>query len=338
MAHKQSIRIIAQFLLILVLVLPGCAPLIEPDTSSGSSSTPVVPTEPVEVKNPDVFVDVAAFESALLQALTVHDSEKLQIWMAEPFLTGAWREKLSNSSKGDAIKSLFNDQMGPENKLELVKNADLKALMGDKDPLSLLPADASGADAVLISGWGQDGLDEAILLITRQSDQSLRWSGLIQVRGGFSGTRLGGIAPYKNDAFGFSLYLPKDYQVNQPNAVEIQIIAPQVSGVPGMAFIFVEPANGRSAEQVAQSALDDAKTVLGEGSTISIDQTLNIEGEPAFVLNHLPGQDINRQLFMVHNDLLYHMLFAPFDLQSGNAYLQAADAYAMIVNTFHFTK
>lgn len=338
MAQKQPIRVITQFLLILVLVLPGCAPLIKPTTVGGSASTPIVSTEQPEVKNPDFFVDAAAFETALVQALTVGDTEKLQIWMAEPFLTGAWRENLSYTSKGDAIKSLLTDQMGAEKKLEPVKDVDLKALMGGKDPLTLLPAEAGGADAFLISGWGKDGLDEAIVLITRQSDQSLKWNGLIQVRGGFSGTRLGGITPYKNDAFGFSLYIPKDYQVNQQNAEEIAIIAPQVYGEPGIAFIFVEPANGRSAEQVAQAALEDAKTVLGEGSTISIDQTLDIEGEQAFVLNHLPGQDINRQLFMVHNDLLYHLMFTPFDPQAGTAYQQAADAYAMVVNTFHFTK
>ena len=52
----------------------------------------------------------------------------------------------------------------------------------------------------------------------------------------------------------------------------------------------------------------------------------------------LPGQDFNRQLFMVHDDLLYHMMFVPDDPQAGASYRQMEDAYAMIVNTFHFTK
>lgn len=65
---------------------------------------------------------------------------------------------------------------------------------------------------------------------------------------------------------------------------------------------------------------------------------MSIDGEKALVVKGLPGQDPNLQLFMVHNDLLYHMIFAPDDPQSVVAYRQMEDVYAMIVNTFHFAK
>ena len=64
---------------------------------------------------------------------------------------------------------------------------------------------------------------------------------------------------------------------------------------------------------------------------------MDIDGEQAFVVTGLPGQDSNRQLFMVHNDLLYHMMFVP-DNPQVDGYRQMEDVYAMIVNTFYFTK
>ncbi len=57
----------------------------------------------------------------------------------------------------------------------------------------------------------------------------------------------------------------------------------------------------------------------------------------AIVLSGLPGQDVNRQLFVVYNDLLYHITFVPDTPQVGTPYWQMEDLYAMIVNTFHFT-
>jgi hypothetical protein len=41
---------------------------------------------------------------------------------------------------------------------------------------------------------------------------------------------------------------------------------------------------------------------------------------------------------MVRGDRLYHMTFSPNDSRAGKAYEQMQDLYAMIINTFHFTK
>jgi hypothetical protein len=65
--------------------------------------------------------------------------------------------------------------------------------------------------------------------------------------------------------------------------------------------------------------------------------SLEIETARAIVLTGLPGQDSNRQLFMVHNDLLYHITFNPADPQASVVYQQMEDLYAMVINTFHFT-
>jgi hypothetical protein len=180
-----------------------------------------------------------------------------------------------------------------------------------------------------------DGLDEAILFIARQADNSLKLHGWMVIKGGVSGARLGGIQAYKNDAHGYSMYLPKDYQVSSPNPDYVSIVAPQANGGghPGGAYMFVEPANGRTAEQFVEAV----KAELGSGFNVSIGGAMDIDGAQALVVNGLPGQDPNRQLFMVHDDLLYHIIFMPDYPQGGDAYRQMEDVYAMIVNTFHFT-
>ena len=65
---------------------------------------------------------------------------------------------------------------------------------------------------------------------------------------------------------------------------------------------------------------------------------MSIDGAETFVVHFLPGQDLNRRLFMVHDDRLYRITFAPEDPQSGYSYRQMEDVFAMIVNTFHFTR
>lgn len=335
MLRRQPYRILPLFSLITVLILSGCAPLIQPVTTSGIAPTPLVSVEKGGVEDSNVFVDLTDFQAALLQALAARDTAKLQMWMTAPILTGTWRADMSDTSPAEAVKTLLADQLGADNFLTLVEDADLKALMGGKDPLSIARNEASVTNAFLVSGWGKDGRDEAILLVARQADNSLKLHGWMVVKGGLSGARLGGLQAYKNDAHGFSMYLPKDYQVSSPEANYVAIVAPQGNGGhPGGAYMFVEAANGRTAEQ----SVEAVKADLGPGFNVSIGTVLGIDGAQALIVNGLPGQDSNRQLFMVHDDLLYYIIFAPDDPQVGDAYWQMEDVYAMIVNTFQFTK
>jgi hypothetical protein len=336
MLRRSSFRLFSLLLPIAVLVLSSCAPLIQPVIAQEPPATPVVTLDTRGVDNPNVFADPATFQATLLQALATGDTEKLQRWMSDPFLTGTWRYSQSDVSPAEALKALYATQLGTENHLEAVVDADLKELMSSKDPLSIPNGEMGVPEAFLVSGWGKDGRDEAILYIAHQADDSLKWQGWIQIQGGFSGARLGCIRPYQNDANSYSLFLPKDDQAIESNATEVLVLAPG-QGHPGegraAAFIFIEPANGRSVEQVVEAV----NAEYPSGFNITVDPPINMDDVKALVVNGLPGQDSNRQLFMVHNDLLYHITFVPDNPQLGDAYQQMEDIYAMIVNTFHFT-
>ena len=125
-----------------------------------------------------------------------------------------------------------------------------------------------------------------------------------------------------------------------PSDSEVMFLAPgegHPSDDRAAATIFVEPANGRTAEQVATEIAEDNKSVMGSGYTGGDITSMEIDGEPAYSVGGLTGQDINRRVYMVHNDQLYWMMFVP-DTTLAPAYQQMEDVYAMIVNTFQFTR
>lgn len=308
-----------------------------PEGLAATNAAAQAPTPTMSVTEPPkVFTNPDVFEAALLQALMAKDTRALLNWMTPEFLTGGWRADGSYGAPVDALREVYADYLGTDNTLQVVKGADLKALLGGVDPLSFPREEAGVAEAVLISGWGKDGRDEAILYIARAADNSLMWHGWMVIQGGFSGARLGGIQLYSDTAHGYSMYLPKKYEVQETGAGTLLIMAPG-AGHPGeqraAAFIEIGPANGRSVEEITEQIKAD----LGPGFYIPTATAMGLDKAMALVLSGLPGQDANRQLFVVYNDLLYHITFVPDAPAVGAAYWQMEDLYAMIVNTFHFT-
>ena len=77
---------------------------------------------------------------------------------------------------------------------------------------------------------------------------------------------------------------------------------------------------------------------MGDSGGLYI-SSIGMGGTPAFVVFGVPSQDLSRQLFMVHNHRLYRVHFMPDDPQhSPVSYTQMENLYAMITNTFVFTK
>jgi len=300
-------------------------------------ATPLLTQPPVETAPPKLPPSLEEFKFALLQAIMDQDTAELSGYMASPFFTGGWRADASDTSPEDALVYLYTDYLGADNRLEWVEGVDLPALMGGLDPLSMPRPEAGVVEAALVTGWGLDGRDEAILFISRLPDGSYKWHGWIVIKGGFSGARFGGIQPYTNEANGYSFFIPKGYEIVETDPSNVMILAPG-QGHPGegraAAFVYVKPANGQAVEQIVEQFIADIGPgfELGPGTALGLDKAL------AIVLGGLPGQDSNRQLFSVYNDLLYNIHFVPDSPKVGDPYWQMEDLYAMIVNTFHFTK
>lgn len=354
MRKQPLFRFIPLLLLAAVLALSGCAapaqlvattqPAATGQPAAATQPEPPPETVPAQTETPAEngsedsasYTGLDEFKAALLQAMMDRDTEKLKSWMTEPFLTGGWRADGSYTAPEDALRELYDYYLGAENTLEWVEGADLIALMGETDPLDFPRAEAGVIEAALVGGWGMEGRDEAVLFIARAADGSLKWHGWIVIQGGFSGARLGGAQSYTNQAHGFRFFLPQSAEVQETGEDTVLILAPG-AGHPGegraAAFIEVGPAGGRSVEEV----VEQVKADLGPGFEIPPGTAMGLDKAMAIVLYGLPGQDSNRQLFVVYNDLLYHITFVPDNPQVGAAYQDMEDLYAMIVNTFHFT-
>jgi hypothetical protein len=89
-------------------------------------------------------------------------------------------------------------------------------------------------------------------------------------------------------------------------------------------------AAGATAGSVADRIVRDFEGFTLERSAATV------AGEPAVVLDGVPGQDINRRVIFVHDGLLYELTFAPADPAQGDAYGQMEALYDLVVKSFRF--
>jgi hypothetical protein len=319
------------------LLLAACGTF---NVSVENSDATAVVTEQVETTEtsgvtaePIQFSDPAAFQEELLMAIQSRDQMVLTQLMTENFTSGWWRGEMVDLPRADALRELYSDQLGSPDKVSTAANVDLEALMGGTDPLGILRPEVGVVSTLVMTGWGKDGEDEAILFIARQPDRSLRWAGTMVIQGGFTSPQTGGVQLLVNPVHGYQMYLPLGFEVTWPNPNEISIAAPQgTEGGGGRADITVEPAGGLTVEQVVEQL---KPTVLADVA----DQPSTVFGldiELAMVFDRVPSQEIMRLLFVVHEDRLYRMYFYPQDDAQPTAYAQMRNAYAVITNTFKF--
>jgi hypothetical protein len=119
---------------------------------------------------------------------------------------------------------------------------------------------------------------------------------------------IAGTSLYTNADDGYCLLYPSRYSAQTSRFVIINP-ASGPGDIPGDAWVFiqVEDAAGRTAEQ----AVDAQMPAEMQGFNITR-QSTTIDGELAFIIDGLPGQDSNRQVFIVHNDRLYTLYFVPW--------------------------
>ncbi len=142
-----------------------------------------------------------------------------------------------------------------------------------------------------------------------------------------------GLQEYVNENFGFSLSLPDGYEVENSVYYSFVFRAPQgTQGHRERAFLQVELALNQTAEWYANQAKDENANL---GTSISVSE-IEIDGQKAVILGQMPGQDLNRQVFVVYKGILYHLTFMPDSPQEGEAYQQMVSLYATVLDTLTF--
>jgi hypothetical protein len=136
----------------------------------------------------------------------------------------------------------------------------------------------------------------------------------------------------RNEEHGYCLLYPSGYQVEQPTENESVFFVGSLQDVeqPKL-FIEVQDAAGRSASQVADELMAEF-----EGFAVERSFGLTVGYEPAELLDKVPGQDLGRQVLVVHGDRLYKLTFIPDDPSLGDIYTQMEEVYNTVINSFRF--
>lgn len=135
-----------------------------------------------------------------------------------------------------------------------------------------------------------------------------------------------GLAMVRDFNRGFCLLVPGAYTVFDTDPAGIVIAKESLLNVtePRLA-ITVSAAEGRTAEQVADA-------LVAELAGFAIQRSrAEIAGQPAVILDNMPGQDLNRRVLIVHNDRLYDLTFAPLDHTEIEAFYQTIIADLVLV-------
>jgi uncharacterized protein YceK len=140
----------------------------------------------------------------------------------------------------------------------------------------------------------------------------------------------------KNEEHRYCLLYPKGYTAEQPNSQEMVIGSGSLQDIGGpRATITVSDAAGRPASEIADAVAAQVEASLpGWGVRQS---AIMIGGENAIVLDNLPGQDIGRQVVVVHNGQHYSFTFVPAGPVGADAVQQMEQLYKTVMGSFRFT-
>lgn len=138
-----------------------------------------------------------------------------------------------------------------------------------------------------------------------------------------------------HEAHGYCVSYPTGYTAEHPNESETILVVGSLLDVEQpRVYIELGDAAGRTAEQAADALLAEFESTPPGFGTERTETT--IKGEPAVVLDGVPGQDISRQVVTVHNDHLYTPAFVPADEELGEVYAQMEDLYNTVIDSFTF--
>jgi hypothetical protein len=144
--------------------------------------------------------------------------------------------------------------------------------------------------------------------------------------------------PLTYEAYNFCLLYLTGYDVDEPAENQIVLYVGSLLDVAHpKVFIEVQDAAGRTAEQIADELATEVQGSM-PGYNVQRSFGLSVGYEPALVLENMPGQEISRQVIVVHDGQLYKLTFVPADEQTGELYTQMESLYTTVVNSFRFLR
>jgi hypothetical protein len=134
---------------------------------------------------------------------------------------------------------------------------------------------------------------------------------------------------FSSDRLGLCFSYPQGYQ-QIPSGDSIEIALPYLPSSDANALFWLEisDAYGRSTETIAAQEM-----TLVAGADIAR-STIMLGGEPAVVLDGMPGQDLQRRVYVVRQPTLYVLAFMPTRSENLAASEQMETLYATVTGSW----
>ncbi len=131
-----------------------------------------------------------------------------------------------------------------------------------------------------------------------------------------------------NEEMDYCFVYPEGFTL-QTNDGQMEVVGPYSppGPEPGLAWVDVADAQGRSADQVAE---EEVNAFGGNPPRY----TVMLGGEEALVLDGMPGQDPVRKVYIVHGGRLYTLTFSPYLSENEAANAQMETLYASVTSSW----
>jgi hypothetical protein len=130
----------------------------------------------------------------------------------------------------------------------------------------------------------------------------------------------------------FCFSYPKGYTL-LPYGESVEVVGPQSGAVPepGMMWIDISDAQGRTAEDVADEELSYVAGLNPPRYSVLLG------GEEALVLDGMPGQNLVRRVYIVHAGKVIIPTFSPYGSGNAGANEQMEALYAAVTSSWGWT-
>jgi hypothetical protein len=143
----------------------------------------------------------------------------------------------------------------------------------------------------------------------------------------------GAAKSFSSDQLGLCFSYPQGY--TQIVATALEIVAPELPGTDVRGFFWLEVSDSydRTAETIA-----DQDMIYATGLGMDVGRwTVTIGGEQGVVLDGMPGQELQRRVYVVHQQTLYILGFWPARSENEVAGNQMEALYMAITNSWEWS-
>jgi hypothetical protein len=141
-----------------------------------------------------------------------------------------------------------------------------------------------------------------------------------------------GTVPLINQDHGYCLRYTEGFEVSYPTKDDTALIGPVVEGgARALIYITVSAASGQTAQQIAEPVIEEASPLIPNLPVSEI----TFAGEPAVMIDGLPGQDVTRKVIVVHGERAYILSLSPWT-KADPSFSLLEEAYNTIAATFEF--